>query len=92
MVREWQKQHLYKDTPETKRANVVLVVDKEPKLNDYEQNDELDPGFSKDKTRTKWVSVKDIQSASTIKSDKNGCVKIPFYIKRSIGEAIKNLK
>ena len=52
------KTALYKDTLDTKRANVVIIVDKDPKLNKFEQNNELDPCFSKDKTRTVWVSAK----------------------------------
>ena len=86
------KTSLFKDTPETKRANVIIVMSKEPKLNKYEQNEELDPSFTKDSSRTKWIPTKDIIDNSSIKSDNGDCITVPFYLKRTISETIKSLK
>ena len=86
------KTTLYKDTPETKRGNVVIVLDKDEKYNNYEQNNELDPTFSKSDNRIKWISTKDIVKNNSIKGDNGDCVTIPFYLERTIKETVKNIK
>lgn len=87
------KTSLYKKDKGSERANVVLLIDKEKKLGAYkEQNDELDEGFSSSKSRTKWVSVKDIESKKALTRDSDGeNVAIPFYLKRAIKESVDNL-
>lgn len=85
------KTSLYKDTPETKRGNVILIISKEEKYNKYDQNEELDSSFSKDSSRLKWIPIKDIIENDSISSDNGECVGIPFYLKRTIQEASKML-
>ena len=85
------KTSLYKDTPETKRGNVILIISKEEKYNKYDQNEELDASFSKDSSRLKWVPIKDILENDSISSDNGECVGIPFYLKRTMQEVSKTL-
>lgn len=86
------KTSLYKKDKGSERANVVLLIDKEKKLGAYEQNNELDEGFSSSKSRTKWVPVTEIQSSKALTRDlDNENVAIPFYLKRAVKESVDNL-
>uniref|UniRef100_A0A6C0LK61 Nudix hydrolase domain-containing protein n=1 Tax=viral metagenome TaxID=1070528 RepID=A0A6C0LK61_9ZZZZ len=84
--------NLFKDTPETKRANVIIRLPKNAKIdyNKHEQNEELDPTFSKDSSRTKWVPIKELLNNSTVPSDSGACVDVPFYIKRGLKEVMES--
>lgn len=84
--------NLFKDTPETKRANVIIQLPANAKsdYNKYAQNEELDPTFSKDPSRTKWIPIKEVLDNSTVPSDSGACVDVPFYIKRGLKEVMES--
>ena len=85
--------NIFKDTPDTQRANCFIILNKDVKFEAYKNtaNEELDSSFTKCPSRVKWVPMKDIISNPTIKSDNGNDIAVPFYIKRALSEAEKLL-
>ena len=97
------KEWYYKGTPdgdeETKRANVRVFITEKPKFKEYtgkdiKLDDELTPQFGdKDANsvcdKIMWIPTCTIINEDSVKSATGNCVPIPFYIKRTVTEALK---